>query len=267
MLWLAIPLTYASNRILSPEAAASWDQMLTTTIFLHGLLPQWLNSAVSGSWTIAVEATFYLLFPLLVAYITTLHRALLAFCGSLALAAAAWPILIYLAEVNGSASTVAHNFAFMSFSMQMPCFIIGIATFFLIRRTDIPRWSPAAAGILALICIAALTAATTSVLPYVGFALAFGAGAYSLAHRPSLFVNSGICGLGTISYSAYYWHFLVVNALDPLHLSFELLLLATMAVTCALSVVTYHFIEWPMITFGARLSRSSHLEEFSSRKS
>jgi exopolysaccharide production protein ExoZ len=269
MLWLAIPLTYASNHMTSPEYAASWDQilaMLATTVFLHGALPQWLNSAVAGSWTIAVEATFYILFPLLVTYITTLPRALVAFCGSLMLAAAAWPILIYLAEAFGSTSVVAKNFAFMSFAMQAPCFLIGIATYFLIRKTETPRWSPTAAGIISLICIAALMAATKSVLPYIGFALAFGAAAYSLAHRPSLFVNTGMCWLGAISYSAYFWHFLVIRALAPLHLNSMVLLVATMAITCALSAVTYHFIERPMIAFGARLSQSSRLEEFSSRE-
>jgi exopolysaccharide production protein ExoZ len=261
MFWLAIPATYVARLVFLPNGNASWDQIVATAMFLHGLSPHWLNFAIEGNWTIAVEATFYMLFPIFAVNITNLRRAIIGFCFSLALAAAAWPTLRFLAEAYGS--SVAKNFAFMSFSMQAPCFMIGIATFFLIRLTKIPQWAPPAAGILSLMSIAVLSVVTTSVLPYVGFALAFGAAAYSLANRPSLFVNPVICWIGTISYSAYFWHFLIIKTLAPLHLDFTFLSLVTLGVTCALSTATYLLIEDPMIVLGSRLSRSSKLEKFS----
>jgi peptidoglycan/LPS O-acetylase OafA/YrhL len=51
MLWLAIPATFALGTAIDPSGGATWDQIAATALFLHGLTPQWINTAVAGSWT------------------------------------------------------------------------------------------------------------------------------------------------------------------------------------------------------------------------
>jgi len=98
-------------------------------------------------------------------------------------------------------------------------------------------------------------------LPLGVLVFCFGRGAVGLL------VNKPIVALGRVSFSAYVWHFMVLNivylcrgyefdifglALGPSYSRFVFLLLFVVAVTYLVSSVTYRFIEQPMIGFGNR---------------
>jgi len=58
MFWLAIPFFL----LLTGKGAPAWE-VATTALFVHGFHPQTINSVVPGGWSIAVEMTFYAVFP------------------------------------------------------------------------------------------------------------------------------------------------------------------------------------------------------------
>lgn len=57
MFWLAIPFFLLLN-----GKAPAWE-VATIALFVHGFHPQSINSVVPGGWSIAVEMTFYAVFP------------------------------------------------------------------------------------------------------------------------------------------------------------------------------------------------------------
>ena len=55
----------------------SFANIATTILFLNGFFPAWINNIVYGGWTIAVEMTFYALFPFLVSKIQSIRTSLI----------------------------------------------------------------------------------------------------------------------------------------------------------------------------------------------
>lgn len=71
-------------RLWAPHGLGSAHVVLTA-LFLHGWLPEIINSVVPGGWSIAAETSFYLLLPLLFKLVTTRTRALVFLAGTLGL--------------------------------------------------------------------------------------------------------------------------------------------------------------------------------------
>ena len=72
LFWIAIPAYLWFNRVDGNywiHESISLHQIILTATFLHGFLPDSINSIVPGGWSIAVEMTFYLIFPLLITQI------------------------------------------------------------------------------------------------------------------------------------------------------------------------------------------------------
>lgn len=254
MFWLVIGF----NVLAASKVPFTWDQIASHVLFLHGLSPRWINTVVAGSWTISVEATFYVLFPLLARCVTTLRRSLILLGLSLLVAAACWLPLLWYGETMGGAPNFLRSYAYESFLIQAPCFMTGVVTYFLITRpVAFPSWVIKAAGIASLSVIVGLVTLTKTYTTYVMFALAFGAAALVLSKRHlGFWVHPPICWLGTISYSAYFLHFLIIAALAPFGFSFVSLFALTMFLVCIASSITYLAIERPMINVGNRVSRS-----------
>ncbi|RIZ68641.1 MAG: acyltransferase [Methylococcales bacterium] len=72
LFWIAIPAYLWINGVdeshWMPEGVGL-HQIFLTAMFLHGFWPDSINSVVPGGWSIAVEMTFYLIFPLLITHI------------------------------------------------------------------------------------------------------------------------------------------------------------------------------------------------------
>jgi peptidoglycan/LPS O-acetylase OafA/YrhL len=94
--------------------------MRCVATFTHWVKPQWNNSAVPGSWSIACEVIFYLFFPFVAARVTNVRQAigLVVFCG-----------MDGVADISRQ-----HGFTFYSFNTQAPCFAAGILVFRLLER-------------------------------------------------------------------------------------------------------------------------------------
>jgi exopolysaccharide production protein ExoZ len=255
MFWASIPLFYLQN-LITGDIPADLAQIVSAATFTHWVKPQWNNSAVPGSWSIACEITFYLFFPFVAARVTNVRRGIGLVAISVALAICMWPILIWYAAWTGVADVSGrHAFTFYSFSTQAPCFAIGIMTF---RLLEEKQSGTLIAGLLGLATIVALWQLREHGDRYYLFNVAgYAAIAYALGNgKLELLVNRPICAIGLVSYSAYFWHFMVL-AISVRYLpDFTDLERAALVipVTLALSALTYRAIEKPMMRLGARLA-------------
>jgi peptidoglycan/LPS O-acetylase OafA/YrhL len=143
--------------------------------------------------------------------------------------------------------------------------------FQLLRQTyrPLPRAILDGGSTLAIVAAIALPLATSSMkVLFVAYLFDFGLLALCLGKGGGPFlVTAPIRYLGTISYSAYFWHFAILRMIDRLGLSpyshpydapgwlqFLLLLTAVAALTVIFSTATYRLIEMPMIRVGRHLA-------------
>ena len=283
MFWLAIVLYVALSgvafRYYGPEGI-TWPHVLASAAFVHGFHPETIGSIVPGGWTIADEMTFYALFPVLVWAIRSWQVAALAAVAAVVLAWRTFPLMVdVLPKLFPAADPkLLPDFAGEWFPNQLPAFLIGILVFHLLRSfSGVLSSSMLQAGLS--VAIAAIVG-----LPFFGawhpshvpslffmthltYPAAFGLAAFCLAEGAGrILVNAPIRYIGTVSYSAYFWHFpmleLIGRAVDPLdigHVSptwpyFLGLLAAATALTVLGATVTFRLVETPMIRLGRRLA-------------
>lgn len=218
-----------------------------------------------GGWSIAVEMTFYAVFPALAFWIVSWRRVAIAFVLS----------ILFMMICNhfgrlaffGESDLLVSNFLYFWFFNQAPVFVIGIAVFFALRDFH-PSIKAVSFGL-------ALSAAAIIMLPFLPlrliplnghlkYALCFAFFAFYLGRGGGRYlVNWPIRQLGKISYSSYLWQFAVLKWLEPLrelaglHVVssswlYALNLMAAVSATAALSTLTYRMIERPMIALGTR---------------
>jgi peptidoglycan/LPS O-acetylase OafA/YrhL len=280
MFWLAIPIVYAFQgfepRYWAPSGI-SWNHILSTMTFMHGWHPESINGVVPGGWSIAVEMTFYSIFPMLALALRSWGRLFIAIFVSIVFARVLNPIAeTYLTSMMpDQPSYLRSAFTNYWFFNQVPVFLIGFSTFFALRDIYAPK------GLLWMALV--ISALSMTLLPFVWlpgpqhikYALCFGALAFCLGRGVGGFlINWPIRQLGKISYSAYLWHFAIlglftqatewtadwrsavgIDSLTNVNLVFILLLVLVTAATAAASAVTYNLIEQPMISVGNTIIR------------
>lgn len=272
MFWLAVIVSVLLARAgLSyyTSGAIGWAHILATAAFLHAFHPDAITSVVPGGWSIAVEMTFYGLFPLLVLALRTWQVTALALVASICVAGLLNIAVQFVAPDSGPRMA---EFLYLWFPTQFPAFLAGILVFHLLHAFShrLPRIVLRAglAASLAIMIAVPFVGSSLKVF-HVAYILAFGLCAFCLAQGVGrLLVNAPIEYVGKISYSAYFWHFIVlegiagtgahqlavVNSL-PAWAHYLLLFAVVAAATMLASSVTYHLIEAPMISMGRRIGR------------
>ncbi len=291
MFWLAIIYYVALNSLTlrlghwGPNTVL-WPNILASATFLHGFYPDAINSIVPGGWTIADEMTFYVLFPFLVWAIRSWQTAAFAMlvAGCFAWGVVPLSVKIILPVLFPTASSnLLSEFSGLFFPYQFPAFLVGILVSHLLRTFSerLPRAVLQIGLVGAILLIAALPFLQTYLLgrihwllyflllgyPLLIYSLAFGLVAFCLAQGVgSLLINAPIRYIGKVSYSAYFWHFavleLVDRALDPPGLShltpvwpwYLSVFVGAVALTMLGSTLTFHVIEAPMIRLGRQLA-------------
>jgi peptidoglycan/LPS O-acetylase OafA/YrhL len=268
MFWLAIfpflYIPYPWGGIWNHENATAFH-ILLTAMLAHGVHPLTFNQVVPGGWSVAVESTFYVAFPFLMAIATSLRRAVIILIVSLAMSWASTRFALWLFSDSGAAAPAVEYYATRWLPAQLPVFLCGIVTYYLIASNWVRHggWAAQATlyfglamlfGVLPFVQIpmTAICSVYAAIFAVIAFGLARGAGKW-LVNRP-------ICWLGKISFSAYLWHFAILSVAAPTIMALRGTLpyfgtvIIVLAATVAASTTTYEKIEVPMIRMGSRLA-------------
>ena len=259
-MWLLFVVGWTALRPLGlpgwmPNWPGPWDVVLAT-LFVHGWAPSAINSVVPGGWSIAAEASFYAIFPLLPAVLTTPLRAvafaMLTACLGIVAETLVSPLLA------GVDPNLRGSFLYFWFPNQLQAFALGIVAYQVIRTRTVPRWMAELLVVVALLSTVLLPLATSlgsSGVYGLQFALlAIGMGSGGGRYL----VNDFAKWCGQRSYSAYFWHFAVIGiggwlTIGNPYLRYLLCYLVVAGLAFAASDLSYRFIELPGIAFGKRL--------------
>ncbi|WP_169449832.1 acyltransferase family protein [Paludibacterium yongneupense] len=211
MFWLAIPVYLLINGTepgyWAPQGISARQIVLTAT-FMHGFWPDSFNAVVPGGWSIAVEMTFYLVFPFIISRTRNQYGFLWLAAGAYflnALAIAPATTLFFNDHYHVAGSILIANFLYYNFFNQLPIFFLGMAIYHkgLHGEKIIIAW-----------ILTSLLLAYTKTISHQSFyfVLAIITMYYSSAFaiKKSLH-NAAINELGRNSYVIYLSHFIIMN--------------------------------------------------------
>lgn len=280
------PMFYAAFAVyclapvfLKGQALPPIGTILGTLTFTNGWNPAWLlgaNDVVPGGWSIGVEMSFYIVFPLVFLALKSFRAALAALLAMLVVDLVAWTPLLAHPPIDDAGLWA--RFAFVWLPNQLPVFLAGICAYFVLfdragrltaffhagSRAINALWFGVAA--LVLLVVPQWTNDPRAVFAYGG---AFALITLCLHRDPYRWlVNLPLRHIGKISFSGYLVHFFmlqvarkvlaVVHAGDRLSPDtyFLATVLIALAGTVVLATLTYRFIEVPGQALGKRIIRA-----------
>ena len=269
------PLFYAMIAFFSVFNIFVWHlwptpaPIIIDALFLHNLVPGYHESLVWAGWTIGVEMLFYAVFPILLIVITTFRRSLFLLLLSVLASSAAHNLL----TLKGAE---ADAYASMSFVVNLPYFVAGIAAFFLLQPLSAYKLKRSYVGLFCTLMFAVIL-----------WPLVFNPFVAVFIYRHGLYIVIWGCLFGLIclwqtlypskilaspplqfcgerSYSIYLVHAITVYSLAPLYARIygaagndiiAFLISVTVGVGAALCIasLTFRWIEMPGIRLGASI--------------
>lgn len=245
LFWIAIIVYFfLSGRIITD----SINEIVLTASFLHGFSPNAINSIVPGGGSIAVEMTFYLIFPFI---ILAIGRRRYIYLLSALLISLLYMLIFrefILGEIlkNGIAPYQAREFLYIAFPNQAPIFLLGCYLHFLIVDKKNPE-----------ICERLVIFSYFIFFCFLGYQEGDGHFIF-----PSVYITIGafvfaclkynlrlkaLEAIGRNSYSIYLTHFLVIDIflyLLPIGIGLSALFIAILLVT-----ITSYAISLPVDKF------------------
>jgi peptidoglycan/LPS O-acetylase OafA/YrhL len=276
------------GRFWSPRGIDAVD-VLATSALVHVWHPERINSVVPGGWTIGVEMTFYVVFPLLYWCCRSMPGAATIFLLS-------WTVALGFGLVNvvevlhpNESEQLRGQMSKLWFPNQLPVFVIGILAFLARQPKADERTRNSYLGGVLVLLSAVLALGHFWVVPgHLYMAAVFALLLVGLSYNPiGLLVNRVTRHIGLVSFSCYIAHFAVLdilrqcygtdlvgqgwynkgavarwipepvlslNGLSPL-VQYGVLFVSALVLTVAVSTLSYRLIERPGIRCGQWLIR------------
>ncbi len=203
--WFAIAfyMLWRKTSYSSLEPAGALDA-LVTILLAHGFVPRDINLVVPGGWSIAAEVEFYILFPLMVSRLGNASHRL---WSALAIYFACTICEVLLEGGTGIDSTVLYY----SLLTQLPIFVAAMALFEMLFSDGVPPPLATLAIVSAIWAIAALAGRAQEWPTRPGLWAEVALMLLFAAIALKRFEWTFFAFLGRISYSAYLFHFAVID--------------------------------------------------------
>lgn len=237
----------------------------TFLVFAQSYDPDTFNRLDPPLWTLCVEVTFYLLVPLIGLLALRLGRGRgrqLALVGALAALGAALVAAAALGHWPATTTT--------SLVTNLTSFAAGMFGAALVHRREISRGAGLALLLGGIALIAGDGAWHAGALgsqelrdlvadqpAAIGFGLVIAA-LHGSSLRAGPLAAAPLTTMGTLSYSAYLWHFPMIYALRHFGLwpaNLALAYAATMAVTCTIALISWRLLEQPVVRLAHRTTQ------------
>jgi len=215
------------------------------------------NSIIGVEWSLNIEMFWYLVLPVLLTLTTKQPKALGVTFG---LSLAGFFIHKAFARANfGEASGYVIQWSPFTYG---PAFVLGIIAWNLrsqgyrVTKAQSNAWLAIVCAMLILQCFVSIMEIRL-LIPLLTFTLLV-TGRDKVGACSKLFSNPMALFLGTISYSIYLWHPLVIGFLEKHHLQDSLgkglaMFFCVAVITVPLSMATYYGVEVPFNRLGRRL--------------
>lgn len=256
-----VPLYYlAIFAFLLISVSIDKSSVIANFLFIHGLAPQWINSTVPGGWSVGIEVLFYLFFPLLFLRLNSATAAINLTLISMVVAKLVTGVMARYSLISNGVTWGV--FVYENLISQLPVFLIGICLYRFSTASEEKQLNYRSYLLLAFLIVIHLLGGNIFKVHYI-FAIAFAFGAFGLSLFPiRIIVNRFTVWTGRLSYSLYLVHLAVVNLLVKYHItSFTNNAVTNVlirfgivfAISAAISMLTYYFVELPFQRLGVRL--------------
>lgn len=232
----------------------SITNILCNIFFIQGFNPLYINSIVTGGWSIAVEMTFYLMIPAFYKICSNLNRTAICFFW---IYLAGRITTFVLKTTHSPISPVFKDFLFYYLPNQLPIFLFGFALFHIIIRKDTKLQVSGLLHIAMFILLAFsfwrdwFTTQCALIFPMVWIV--------SAAPQIPIWNNRILQYVGKISFSLYLVHFSAIQLVKSMgwldaytnpwiHFASRYLLITLIAIV--FSTITYYLVEKPGISLG-----------------
>lgn len=234
-------------------------EVFSALVFVNAWIPNAITSVVDGGWSVAVEANFYLLLPVVLMAATTARRAvLIALIGGLIGFAASEALVAHLRTTGMDAITISFFKFWLPY--QLLAFGLGIALYY---RPEMPFLRRAIVFWPLLMLVAYIFFLRGKAFPIKVACL----GVFTvmmLENAGSLLVNRAVIFVGKISYSLYFLHFFVLRHLEaPIRKALAFVpgddarflagFIVLTVIASVLATLTWALIEKPFIRFGGEV--------------
>ena len=210
LFWAAICfyLWWSAFKAGAEAQPIAWDKVVLSALFLHGFSPGAINAIVPGGWSIAVEMSFYAVFPLLIMRRRTPEQTLrLAFYAYLVLGVVATALIERRFDPDPS-------FMYYCLLTQFPIFPVGMFVYAVAMRDEPVDWRQVAliAAAWLAIAFAGKYLFGLNTRPFFWLQIALFAGVVGIVIRRGISIP-GLSLAGTLSYSMYLFHFAIIDVL------------------------------------------------------
>ncbi|WP_336810954.1 acyltransferase family protein [Bosea sp. MMO-172] len=277
LIWLAIPVYLLFSGLgsgyVAPPADWTKSDVFRQMFYVDSFAPN-SYSIVPGGWTVNTEMLFYLILPIFVVLIKTWRAAIVAYFISLIFAAKFAPRfeIFLISRFENIPPEMLAVWGALSLPVQLPIFMSGFVVFYLMKEQILDKKEHR--RILKLILVLSfclmITFSFFRPITYGFWGVPLGILIFCFGRGVGgILINSAIVSLGKISFSAYIWHWLVLNfvsldrdfginifglGFEPSYVRFSILLVVVLSATSGVAFLSYQFIERPMIKIGGILA-------------